>query len=85
MKKTILAAAAMAGIWAVQAQADVPGKDWISHARVIKMLETKGYQVTKIEADDGHWEGEAVRNHQHFDFHVDPHSGQITKMERDND
>ena len=37
------------------------------------------------EADDGHWEGEAVRRGAKFDFHIDPHSGRITKLERDRD
>ena len=49
------------------------------------MLEAKGYRVIKIETDDGHWEGEAVRRGAKFDFHGDPHSGRITKLERDRD
>ena len=43
-----------------------------------------GYgSVTKIEADDGHWEGEGMKNGQKYEFHVDPHSGAITKDEPD--
>lgn len=65
--------------------ADVPGANWIDSAKVTAMLAKQGYRVTKIEADDGHWEGEAIKENARFDFHVDPHSGRITKMEPDRD
>ncbi|MBN8850161.1 MULTISPECIES: PepSY domain-containing protein [unclassified Sphingomonas] len=81
-----LAAAALLGALASgTVYADRPGRNWISSTRVTHMLETRGYHVIKIEADDGHWEGEAVRRGAKFDFHVDPHSGRITKLERDRD
>jgi hypothetical protein len=70
---------------AVPAQADRPGRNWISSAKVTKILAERGYRVIKIEADDGHWEGEALRHRHKYDFHVDPHSGHITKLERDRD
>jgi hypothetical protein len=70
---------------AVPAQADQPGRNWISSAKVTKLLAQRGYRVTKIEADDGHWEGEAVRHRLRYEFHVDPHNGRITKLERDRD
>lgn len=74
-----LATAAMAG----PALADTPGADWIGRDRVASILSQQGYQMTKVEADDGHWEGEATRDGVTYEFHVDPHSGQVTKMERD--
>jgi len=67
------------------ALADVPGRNWISSAKVTSMLAKRGYRVTKIEADDGHWEGDAVRRGLKYEFHVDPRSGQVTKMKRDRD
>jgi hypothetical protein len=79
-----IAAAATAAL-AAPALADVPGANWISSTKVTAMLAKQGYRVTKIEADDGHWEGEAVRKDARFDFHVDPQSGRITKMEPDRD
>ncbi|RZL74131.1 MAG: PepSY domain-containing protein, partial [Sphingomonas sp.] len=54
-------------------------------ARVTTMLAKRGYKVTKIEADDGHWEGEAARRGAQYEFHVDPHNGKVTKLERDRD
>jgi len=67
------------------ALADVPGRDWISSAKVSQTLAKMGYQVRQIEADDGHWEGEAAKNGRNYDFHVDPRTGRVTKMELDND
>lgn len=36
-----------------------------------------------MEADDGHWEGKTTKGTQRIEFHVDPHSGKITKAEPD--
>ncbi len=87
MSKPILIAAAFAltTMASAPAFADEPGRGWISSARVTAMLAKRGYNVTKIEADDGHWEGEAARRGATYEFHVDPHNGKVTKLERDND
>ena len=64
--------------------ADRPGADWISADQAKEKLMAAGYSnVTKIEADDGRWEGTGVKNGQVHKFHVDPHSGQITRDEVD--
>lgn len=83
MLKNALAAFTLATIIATPALADQPGRGWISAARVTNMLAKRGYKVTKIEADDGHWEGDAMRGRQKYEFHVDPRSGAVTKLERD--
>ncbi|MBE7218453.1 MAG: PepSY domain-containing protein [Caulobacteraceae bacterium] len=84
--RIVPALVAVAGFaWAPLAWADSPGPGWTPRAQVVKRLGRQGYRVTKIEADDGHWEGEAVRRHVRYEFHVDPHTGRITKMERDRD
>ena len=45
-------------------------------------LMAAGYSnVTSIEADDGHYEGEGVKGGQVHEFHLDPHSGALTKDE----
>ena len=87
MSKPILIAAAfaMTTMASAPAFADEPGRGWISSARVTTMLAKRGYKVTKIEADDGHWEGEAARRGAKYEFHVDPHNGKVTKLERDRD
>lgn len=70
----------LAGVTAAPAQADQPGADWISLSQAVSKLMESGYSsVTKIEADDGHWEGEGMKNGQKYEFHVDPHTGAITK------
>lgn len=84
INQLLVIAIATAGIGS-PALADMPGKGWVSSAKVKNILSKKGYRVTKLEADDGHWEGEAIKANVNYEFHVDPRSGSITKMERDHD
>jgi len=84
IRKLLIVAVLASGI-STPALADVPGRNWISSAKVTAMLAKRGYRVTKIEADDGHWEGDAVRRGLKYEFHVDPRSGQVTNMKRDRD
>ena len=61
------------------ARADQPGLDWMPAQQVIEQVLKAGYtQVTKLEADDGQWEGEGIKNGQKMDFHADPKTGVIT-------
>ena len=83
MRKLLFLSALLGLASASAASADVPGRNWISTAKVTRILAARGYKIIKIEADDGHWEGEARRGRIKYDFHVDPHSGRITKLERD--
>jgi hypothetical protein len=66
-------------------KADQPGPDWMPIQQVIEKVLKSGYtQVSKIEADDGRWEGEGIKNGQKMDFHADPKTGEITfeKLDR---
>jgi len=66
------------------AKADQPGPDWMPAQQVIEQVLKSGYtQVTKLEADDGRWEGEGIKNGQKMDFHADPKTGVITSEELD--
>jgi hypothetical protein len=61
------------------ARADQPGPDWMPAQQVIEQVLKSGYtQVTQLEADDGRWEGEGIKNGQKMDFHADPKTGVIT-------
>lgn len=58
--------------------ADQPGADWMPMEQVKKKLMLSGYtSITKIEADDGHWDGEGIKNGQKMKFEVDPKTGDI--------
>lgn len=86
MRKVVGLAAVLllAGAAVVRALADQPGADWISAEQAKAKLMAAGYSsVTKIEADDGHWEGKGMKNGQMREFHVDPRTGAITKDEVD--
>ncbi len=61
------------------AKADQPGPDWMPAQQVIEQVLKSGYaQVTELEADDGRWEGEGIKNGQKMEFHADPKTGAIT-------
>jgi len=66
------------------ARADQPGPDWMPAEEVKQKVLQSGYsEVTKLEADDGRWEGEGIKNGQKMDFHADPKTGAITSEELD--
>ena len=50
IKKILIAAVVTAGLGS-PALADMPGKNWISSAKVKAMLSKRGYRVTKLEAE----------------------------------
>lgn len=84
MKATIAATILLLSAAAFPAYADQPGADWISRERVAEILQQAGYgPIISMEADDGHWEGKTTRGDQRIEFHVDPHTGKITKAEPD--
>ncbi|MBF8777557.1 PepSY domain-containing protein [Pseudomonas fulva] len=69
------------------AWADQPGADWkVDKDQAEAALKGAGYtQITKIEADDGHWEGEGMKaDGKQYEFKVDPRDGRIVKDELDN-
>ncbi|MCP3409839.1 PepSY domain-containing protein [Bradyrhizobium sp. CCGB01] len=66
------------------ARADQPGPDWMPMEQVKSKLLQSGYtQVTKLEADDGHWEGEGIKNGQKMEFHADPKTGVVISEKHD--
>ncbi|GLS42562.1 PepSY domain-containing protein [Methylobacterium brachythecii] len=68
------------------AKKDKPGPDWIPADQVTQKLKDAGYSsITELEADDGHWEGEGLKNGVKMEFHVDPKTGAITKEKPDKD
>lgn len=79
--------ALVGALGASAAWADQPGADWtVTKDQAEATLKGAGYtQITKIEADDGHWEGEGMKaDGKRYEFHVDPYTGAITKDELDN-
>ncbi len=63
------------------ALAGQPGADWMSKADLKKSMEGQGYSSIVVGADDGHWEGEAVKEGKIVEFHADGKTGKITKSE----
>lgn len=48
-----------------------------------KVMQAGYSQVTKLEADDSHWEGEGLKNGKKMEFHADPKTGVITFEKED--
>lgn len=83
LRKFLIAAAALIASTGMTL-ADQPGTDWITQEQVTQKLTAAGYtNITGLKADDGHWEGKGVKNGKIMEFHVDPHSGALTKEEID--
>jgi hypothetical protein len=90
MKRTMLAPLALMTTLslggAAMAKEDKPGPDWMPADQVKQRLMDVGYSsITELEADDGHWEGESLKNGAKTEFHVDPRTGAITKEQADDD
>lgn len=86
-KIAALAFAAMFSVVALDfANADQPGPDWMAAEQVKAKALQSGYtEVTKLEADDGYWEGEGIKNGQKMEFKADPKTGTIVEEEVDKD
>lgn len=75
----VIFAAALSAVSLNLARADQPGPDWMPMEQVKAKVLQSGYtQVTRLEADDGRWEGEGIKNGQKMDFHADSKTGVIT-------
>ncbi|MGT2478831.1 PepSY domain-containing protein (plasmid) [Methylobacterium oryzae CBMB20] len=82
----LVVAATLTSAGPTLAKEDKPGPDWIPAEQVKQKLMDVGYSsVTELEADDGHWEGEGIKNGVKMEFHVDPKTGAITKEKPDKD
>ena len=80
IRSTLLAAAFGATILAAPALAEQPGKDWMPMDEVFKTLTQAGYtDIRELEADNGHWEGKALKDGHLVEFHADSRTGAVTK------
>lgn len=72
------ALAAALGALPLTAQAETPGPDWLTSAQMRQALKGAGYsEVIKLEADDGHWDGEGIKDGRRMKFDADPRTGAI--------
>ncbi|MCK1720720.1 PepSY domain-containing protein [Bradyrhizobium sp. 141] len=66
------------------ARADRPGADWMPIQQVVEKVLKSGFTlVSKIEADDGRWEGEGIKDGQKMKFHADPKTGELISARPD--
>ena len=70
--KIAIVGAALTSLVAIPAFADQPGPGWSSQPGLKRTVQKHGYHVTKVEADDGRWEGEMIRAGKLYEFHAYP-------------
>ncbi|WP_108682736.1 PepSY domain-containing protein [Methyloceanibacter sp. wino2] len=56
---------------------NVPRDQWLAPSEIADRLSSKGYKVTEIEADDGAYEADVVKNGTRMEVHVHPATGEI--------
>lgn len=52
-------------------------------AAIRSALEADGYEVRKIETEDGELEAYALKDGKRYEIHVDPASGKVSRVEED--
>ena len=62
------------------APGDYAGK---TEAEITASLQQQGYEVRKIETEDGYLEAYARKDGKRFEIYVDPTSGKVAKIEED--
>lgn len=57
---------------------NIPAERWLSVSDVIQKLKAQGYNVTKVEADDGVYEFDATNaDGVRIEGHANPETGQV--------
>jgi hypothetical protein len=65
---------------------NVPRDQWMSASQVVQKLESQGYKVREIEADDGAYEFEAINGSgAKIEGHAHPATGEVLNTRPDND
>lgn len=54
-----------------------------TRAEIAKNIEAQGYEVEEFETENGLIEVEAAIDGKSYEIHVDPESGEIVRMEKD--
>lgn len=81
MNRFILFIASAALFSTTAAFADKAGADWMPKEKVVQKLAAHGLTgVSGMDADDGHWEGDAIRNGKIVEFHADAHTGKLINV-----
>lgn len=85
MKTPVLLALALLTGAAGTARAEQPGADWIPMDQAVRKLGEAGHgDVRSLKADDGRWEGKAVKDGKPVAVLIDPRSGAVTEKVKTN-
>lgn len=80
MKTSAMLAVVLVAGAAGTAYAEQPGPDWIPLDQAVRRLADAGYgDVRSLKADDGRWEGKAMKDGKSVAVMVDPRSGAVTE------
>jgi len=83
---TATTAAAALALLAGTATAAVVNGDYVGKSRteIAQNLEQQGYEVRKVETEDGNLEAYAVLDRKRFEIYVDPQTGNVVKIKQAN-
>ncbi len=77
---TLIAASALLVSASGVAFADRPGADWLKPDQLTQKLEAAGYSnISGLEADDGMWEGKAMKGGKIVEFKANPKTGVVVQ------
>jgi hypothetical protein len=84
----VIAVALLATVVALpagSADAAVSKGDYVGKrpAEIVKSLEQQGYKVGELETERGYFEVEASTGGKRYEIHVDPETGKIAKIGKD--
>ncbi len=85
-KLTIIGASLALFTTAVVAANDAPGlSGYIGKTtqEISNALKEKGYEVRKVETEDGYLEAYALKDGERFEIYVNPETGALVKTKRD--
>lgn len=86
IKAIVLASAIALGASVSHAAEIAPGMVLGTSASAVEMaLKAQGYSLREFESESGRIEVKATRDGQIWEMYVDPASGQVTKLELDDD
>lgn len=86
IKSLVLVSAIALGASVSHAAEIAPGMVLGTTASAVEMaLKTEGYDLRKFETESGYFEVKATRDGKTWDVKVDPGTGQVTKVELEND
>ncbi len=83
-KVSVIAALVLAPVFSAQAEVECesgPKSQWMTKESVTKTLKEEGYEIRKVEVEDGCYEVYAMKDGKKFEFFSNPGNGNVVDTE----